>query len=136
MRKTKTVVISADNRDKGKTFLLTEMPSDKSERWALRVLNIILASGLEIPDSIAAAGLAGVAELLTTTLSSFRGLDWDKVEPLLDEMMACVQIVPAPSRPEIVRALIPEDIEEISTRLLLRKEVVTLHVDFSALGGM
>ena len=46
-------------------------------------------------------------------------------------MMACVQIQPNPAKPEVVRGLVSDDIEEVITRLQLRKAVFDLHVDFS-----
>jgi hypothetical protein len=41
-----------------------------------------------------------------------------------------VQCVPNPREPNIVRPLIEDDIEEIATRLLLRKTTLELHLDF------
>jgi len=40
-------------------------------------------------------------------------------------------LIPDPSKPQIIRKLFPEDIEDISTLITLRKEVLTLHVGFS-----
>jgi hypothetical protein len=48
----------------------------------------------------------------------------------MDELMECVQILPNPERPEIVRQLIDEDIEEVLTIFKLQKEVLMLHLGF------
>ena len=85
-------------------------------------------SGVEIPENISEAGMAGIATLGFRALS---GITFDLLEPLLDEMFECVSLIPDPSRPQVVRALIEDDIEEVGTRLRLRKEVFALHVDFS-----
>ena len=53
------------------------------------------------------------------------------MEPLMDEMFRCIEICPDPSKPGVVRSLIDDDIEEMSTILRLRMEVFQLHVDFS-----
>src|SRR3546814_21113858 len=42
----------------------------------------------------------------------------------------CVQIMPDPSKTHIVRNLIEEDIEEITTRVKIRAEVWKLHTGF------
>jgi hypothetical protein len=45
--------------------------------------------------------------------------------------MTCVQIIPNPANPDIVRNLVDDDTEEILTIFKLQKEVLALHVDFS-----
>lgn len=123
-RKQATVTISAPGRDVGKVFLLTEMSAAQSEEWAGRALFAMLNAGVEIPDNIAGAGLAGIASL---GISALTRLSFDAAKPLLDEMFTCVQIQPSPS---VTRALIEDDIEEVATRLTLRKEVFSLHMSF------
>jgi hypothetical protein len=46
-------------------------------------------------------------------------------------MLACVQIIPDASRPMVRRALVEDDIEEVTTLLRLREEVLSLHTGFS-----
>jgi flagellar motor component MotA len=58
------------------------------------------------------------------------GLKWEVAEPLLAEMWSCVQIMPDPTKPHVIRNLIEEDIEEITTRIKLRAEVWKLHTGF------
>ena len=127
-RKIATVVIDAEGRDYGKVFQLREMPAMQAERWAMRALLALAKSGVEIPENIANAGLAGVAAL---GLKAFGGLDFADAEPLLTEMMSCVQIIPDPAKPQIVRFLVDDDIEEVPTLLKLRAEVFSLHTGFS-----
>ena len=126
-RKTVNVTIQQEGRDKGKSFIITEMPADQAERWGMRALTAILAKNPSIPNIDPSAGMAGLVSIGMTALG---GLDFEQAEPLLAEMMDCVKIDMGNG---IVRALIHgdgADIEEISTRLLLRKEVLKLHVDF------
>ena len=128
-RKTKTIRIPADgSRDAGKTFLLTEMSAADSERWAIRSLGAIANSGLDIPPEVIQMGMGALAAV------GFKGLltmQFHEAAPLLDEMMACVQIVPDPKNPHVVRPVDDEDIEEVATRLMLRSEVFELHTGFS-----
>lgn len=124
-RKTATVTISAEGRDKGKVFVLTELSAYEAEDWAGRALFALMNAGVEIPDNIAEAGLAGVAAM---GLKAIAKLPFDSAKPLLDKMMGCIQIQPSPT---VTRALIPDDIEEVATLLQLRKQVLGLHMDFS-----
>lgn len=126
-RKTLTYTVTADGRDKGKTYLITEMGSQQSEEWAARALFTAMNCGVEIPDELLSAGLAGLAAL---GLKSLSRVPFDMVKPLFDEMMGCVQIIPDRANPEFVRPLIADDIEEVSTRLVLRKATLDLHMDF------
>lgn len=129
-RKTTTVTIARAGRDAGKVFLLTEMPATQAEKWAARAFLALAKSGVEIPDDIATAGLAGIAAV---GVKAFTGVSFEAAEPLMDEMFGCVKIIPDPSKPMVVRALIEDDTEEVATRLQLRQEVLALHVDFSQL---
>jgi len=126
-RKTANVTIEDDGRDRGKVFVLTELPASRAEAWAYRALLALIAGGVEVPDGFEKMGMAGMAEIGIRALSS---LKWDVAEPLLAEMWECVRIMPDASKPQLIRNLIEEDIEEISTRIKLRAEVWALHADF------
>jgi hypothetical protein len=126
-RKILTYKVTAKGRDLGKVFLLTELSTADAEDWAMQAFFALMNSGVDIPDDVAEMGLAGIASI---GLGALGKIDYEKARPLLDRMMTCVQIIPDPSRPNVVRALDPSDIEEVSTRLMLRKEVFALHVDF------
>ena len=139
-RKTKTVIIQggANNRDRGKQFLLTEMDAESAEWWALRVLfalgraNPKVSEMFDIPGGMGALASAAGAQELAKALVSVNPFD---IKPMLDEMMRCVSIIRDPKHPEFATALLPEDIEEITTRFKLRGEVFYLHVGFSIPGS-
>ena len=116
-----------ENRDKGKVFLLTEMSALQAERWAYRLFLALARAGVDIPDDISQAGMAGIAQLSFKMLG---GMHWQDAEPLLEEMFACVRIIPDMSKAEFSRPLIDDDIEEIQTRMKLRWEVFQLHASF------
>lgn len=127
MRKTLLVTIVAEGRDQGKTFMLTEMPVRQSERWAFRAL-FVLAKYMNLPEHIMSAGMAGVAQLSPSAMLS---VPFEQVEPLLDEMMACVKIIRDTRHPEMTFQLTDDDVEEIATLLFLRSKVWELHTGFS-----
>ena len=126
-RKTATVTISEDGRDSGKTFFLREMPATQAEKWAIKALIALSKSGVDVPEDIAESGMAGIALIGLKALS---GINFSDAEPLLDEMFQCIQLIPDPNRPQVMRGLIDDDIEEVRTRLQLRKEVLMLHINF------
>jgi len=126
-RKVKTFTVSADGRDKGKIFVLTEMPATKAEKWALRAFLGLARHGIKIPEGVQRLGMVGLAQYGLTLLGQ---LPYDDAEVLMDEMFQCVKIQPG-SDPNVTRELIEDDIEEVATRMELRKEIFTLHVDFT-----
>lgn len=138
-RKEKPVTIESEGRDKGKVFLITEMSPRDGERWATRALLAFGRAGYsEMPDGyqedLERSGMAGIAAIGLRALTSIR---FEDAEPLLDEMMQCVTVIPDVTkidqitRRPITRALIEGDVEEISTMLFLRSEVLELHTGFS-----
>lgn len=129
-RKSKIVTIPAGegNRDAGKAFVLTEMSATRAEKWATRALMGVARAGVEVPEDFALAGMAGLA---VVGLRGLLAMEFEEAEALLSEMFECVQIMPTPTDPRIVRPLIEDDLEEVSTILLLRSEVIELHTGFS-----
>lgn len=133
-RRTETLPVTADGRDQGKLFHLTEMPAAQAEDWAIRAFLALARSGVEVPEDVEAAGFAGIA---TMGLRAFGGMTYADAKPLMDEMLAsCVQIVPDPGKPLVMRGLVDDDTEEVATRLWLRAEVLKLHVDFSKVAAL
>lgn len=150
MRKEKSITITADGRDQGKRFHIREMSATRAEDWAIRLMLAMGASGIQIPDGLARHGMAGLMvalqsggkvadEMLGTVLTGLRvagiynllRMPYELAKPLLDEMLGCVQII----EPAITRGLTEGDIEEVTTLLLLRKEVWELHTGFFPVAG-
>lgn len=116
--------IAEAGRDKGKQFLITEMSATQAENWAIKAILAVGNAGIEIPENLAAQGMAG---LLAVGYMNLLKIPFEAAKPLLDEMMGCVQIIPSQN---VKRSLIEDDIEEVSTRLALRKAIWNLHMDF------
>ncbi len=131
-RKTLTYIVQDEGRDQGKAYLITEMPSSQGERWAIRAFLAMAKGGIELPDGIEQAGMAGIAKV---GLGLLLKIPYEEALPLLDEMMGCVQFIPNPGNRSVVRPLIEDDIEDVMTRFKLRKEVFGLHVNFSLPGA-
>lgn len=140
-RRTATITVTQAGRDQGKVFLITEMSAVAAERWAVRCFLALAKSGAEVPPEIEQAGFAGLASLgagniAVMLLKMIGGLDHATAIQLLDDLMSCVQAIPEPSKPQVVRALVEDDTEEIATRFLLRQEAFKVHVDFSVVASL
>lgn len=147
-RRQLTIRIDAEGRDKGKVFVLTELPASQAERWALRAVMALGAANAELPDGMELAGLAGLARgigvtdgaslleaFARTALTLFTRIPFAQAEELLGIMWVCVQIIPDPGNPSVIRSLIEDDIEEVATRLRLRSEIIKMHLGFSQAAG-
>lgn len=132
MRRTATVTIAAEGRDKGKAFLLTELPAMQGEKWAMRAFLALAKSGIDLPEDFGSGGMAAIALVGFKALGNVAFAD---AESLMNEMFTCVQIIPDPANAAVVRSLFSEDIEEVSTLLHLRKQVFELHTNFSQLAA-
>lgn len=102
----------------------------------MRALLALSRGGIEIPPGMFDGGWVGLATMLPYAivigLKSLHGAQWAEMDPLLEEMMACIQWQPPGGAP--LQPLFPGEncqIEEIASRLQLRKEVLQLHMGFS-----
>lgn len=140
MRKTKTVTITAEGEDKGKTFLITRMSAWAQEDWALRAVLAMGRAGITVPDGAMQAGMIG---LMSIGFSSMLRVSFEDGRALLSELNACIAYVPDPHKTDpstglpMTRPLSygdqfnDGDIVEMNTLLELRKEVAELHLGFS-----
>jgi hypothetical protein len=145
MRRTKTVAIKDEGRDKGKSFLITEMSAFQAEWWAIRALILMGNAGVAVPGTTMESGLAGLAFLeqtkgaatavLAVGLRLLPGVDPDALKPLLDEMMACVQYVPPMGPPQPLEDGIMCQVADYRTLFKLRADVLELTLGFSLAGG-
>lgn len=127
-RKSKVFTVENDkSRDNGRSYLITEMAADAAEWWAIKVLLAIGKTDTEIDFS------APFAQMARQGLIGLFKMDPTQAKPLLDEMMGCVR-VKLPGTNDS-RDMLPGDIEEVSTRFLLRKEIAELYFDFFEAGG-
>ena len=117
-----------DGRDKGKQFIITEMAASPAHKWATRTLFALIKGGIEIPDDVMAMGMAGLA---TVGMQGLGHISIDDAEPLLDDLLTFVTVLPDPHKPEVTRALFDEDVEEPVTYFKFQKEVLLLHLGFS-----
>jgi hypothetical protein len=136
MRKVEDVTVEAEGRDKGKTYRLTEMDAWAAEEWGFRALTVMNRANVDLPLDVLAdggreSGVGGLVAIAAYGLRALLSASFDEAKPLLDEMMTCVKFIPSPG---LERGLLPEDTEEIATRLWLRDRIVEMHTGFSSAG--
>ena len=127
-RKTCRVTIDADGRDKGKTFILTELPALDIERWTVRLVLALGKNGVNLPGVQVDSGFAGIAGVLWVLIAQITP---DEAETLLATMLEGLKI----DEGKITRDLVDGDIEEAETLLQIRMAWVDLHAGFFAKGG-
>lgn len=135
MRESKIVPVTDEGRDKGKVFVITEMPAWVAEKWSYRLILALARAGVDV-KAIEGTGVAGV---FAAGIMAMPMLDWRDAEPLLDEMMDYIKIKPDP-RTDYVRPLVRsetgegDDVEEVETFLALRSAFMELHTRFFGKG--
>lgn len=137
MARLSELVTLTEGRDRGKQFRLSEMYADAGERWAYRALLAISRSGVNVPPGLLDQGWAGLAAMMPYLIViGFQGLSgarWEELEPLLNEMMACVMYQPpGPYPPQPLGEGPTLQVEEVKSLATLKMAVLKLHVDFSA----
>jgi hypothetical protein len=119
--------VKDDNRDKGRSYLLKEMPATQGEWWAFRAFVALARGGVEVPEDVTSMGMAGVARI---TLGQLGKMHPEDARPLMDELYAQIQIV-TDLKTGYARELIEDDVDEISTHFKLKWELIRLHAGFS-----
>lgn len=128
-RKEIEVVITDDNRDKGKVFRITEMPATRAQEFADRVFFAAMNCGVKIPSEI---GQIGMAELYAAGISMAEKIPYSWARPMLDMLMECIDLR---TEAGTYRKRVETDIEEITTVFKLRTEALKLHFGFFGNGG-
>lgn len=114
------------NRDAGRQYLLTEMPARKAERWARRAVGAMNRQDLQVGEEFGKLGMMGFYLL---GLQALAGGDMHAVDGLMDEMLPQIQIIESKDFARPVKG--DNDIWELSTLYVLRKELIELHMGFT-----
>jgi hypothetical protein len=127
-RKTCNLIIDEEGRDKGKVFVLTELPALDIERWTVRLVLALGKNGVSLPDVQADSGFAGIAGILWVLIAQ---ISPSEAEALMATMLEGLKI----NAGKVIRDVMPDDIEEPETLLQIRLAWVDLHAGFFAKGG-
>lgn len=128
-RRTETITIEDEGRDKGKVFVITEMSAMAGERWAGRIMELVMASGVEVPkDTAQDSGMAGLAELAKVGVPLLKALHDPEIEKPTWE---CIKYQHDPRHaPQPIMEGDACQIEEIGTVTQLRLAVFRFHTGF------
>lgn len=147
-RKTKTVVIES-GRDDGKSFLVTEMPVTKADKWANTALLAMMRGGVDVggvnfdligntlmpSDAPKIDVSGGMLELARISIAGLGNVTETVGQSLLDQLIEdCVQVVPTGGAARSMLS-IDDEIEDLKTLWTLRKEAFIIHIDFLADGS-
>lgn len=127
VRRTEVVHITAENRDKGHTYIITEMDAFEGEDLGVKILLALSNAGVDIPDT--SAGMAGLAAV---GIAAMAKLPYAVVKPILNDMLTHVVYQHAPKHPPM--PLSNANVFETSTLLEIRKAFIKLHLGFSLAG--
>jgi len=149
-RREKIITIQKEGRDKGKVFKIIEMPPLQGEFWGLKALQALAQTDVNLPENFFAMPMASLANIgnpnlheegkeengkisfVQKLIDAFKKLPIDTMRVLNDEIMEYVKYIPNPKTPSYVQELSVDEnsIEEISTYLLIQKELVVLNLGF------
>lgn len=134
-----TYVETAEGRDKGKKFVITEMSAYAGFDWATRLMIAMATSGANIPPETMRSGMAGLVSMifakddvssgsmaggLSMIMNLIGRMPHHMAKPLMDELLACVQVLPENGQP---RTFFDGDVEEILTLFSLQRAAFDLH---------
>lgn len=122
-KETDVQITDEKSRDFGKTFRIKEMDAERAEDWAIRAFMGLAVGGVELPTELPKT-LPGISMLGIQALGR---IPYAHARPLLNEMMGCVQVVSSTGQ---LHKPMAGEIEEISTLVKLRREIIELHTGF------
>lgn len=127
MRKTKNVTIMEDGQEI--KFHIKQMSATQLESWIIRALLLAGGSGLAVPEGadIQAAG----AYLAGRGFGALGGLEYSKIEPLMNDLLACCyHITGDNSMTQLNPGVVDGIIGDVRTLFELRKEALALNLGF------
>lgn len=142
MRERRTVNINDGGREI--SFLIEQMPALKLEKWIYRAaIQLAKAGGMSVAgESIKDAQnaikrmKAGDEGGIAWIVNAIGGLDFEKAEPLVDELFSCAKIVTATgTEMPLTPATIEGQIESPLTLMKLRAEVLKVNFSFFHTAG-
>lgn len=134
--KTKTVTIEK-GRDKGKTFLITEMASIPADIWAHKLTEQAANSGVNLKEvdvlNVDTKSMKGMIEIGATIFATLGRIPYETSREMKFEILNnCVQIVPTGGEP---RACIwDQEIKDFQNFTVLFAHAIGLHVGFLVQG--
>ncbi len=122
MGTTEIVTIEAEGRDAGKVFRVSPMSIAQTTRWVLAVVAALSRGGLELQEG---------NDLAIRLLKAIVRAPDKEVMRLANELFSSIRFIPDPGNPTRSRPVTDDDMEEVATRLILRRAAIMLSLDLS-----
>ena len=119
MRKTEIIRLTDDGEER--TFRITQMPATKAERWCNRAAFLLIGAGKNVKtDNI---NLDEIMKLIGS-------LDYEKVEPLYNELIECCSFVSGNTEIQCTQDTIDAQITDPMNLYKLRVAALKLNFSF------
>ncbi len=126
MRKESEIILI--DRGKELSFLIKEMPASKLEKWLIQVVLLLSKSENQLNEY---TDYNIISNLITKKgLSLLSSIDFNKAEPLFDELLSCVHRKVDNAMISVTAQNIDTFIEDVETLFRLRLEVLKLNLSF------
>lgn len=127
----KEITITLDDRGNPLTFKIREMSATHLESWLMRAL-LLLAGNVDM-DGVQDMDKAGKF-LLANGLKGLANVEYEKAQPLLDELLSCCSRVVDGMEQKCTPATVDGFIQDVKTLFNLRVEALKLNLDFFGQG--
>lgn len=128
----KVIEVTINDRGTDKTFRITEMAATKLEKWIAKATLIVLGK-LNLSDEEKSAGVqAAMADISMNGFGGFRDIEFERIEPLYDTLLDCVEMKIASIYMKAEPATLDAQIEDVQTLFKLRLEVLKVNLGFFA----
>lgn len=126
-------IFTVTDRGNELTFKVKEMPARKLESWLIRAGLLLVSSGAFDSKDVTDAGdaLRKAGTLLSKNgISALANIDYEKAQPLIDELLTCCYNVVDSVDYQITNETIDGIIEDVKTLFQLQKEALLINVGF------
>jgi hypothetical protein len=124
----KEIVIDIQDREQLLTFKIKEMPASKMDAWILRAGSLLASAWKQTMAGKTPADLGNIS--LENELSILGKIDYEKAEPLLNELLSCCSRVVEKIEEHCTPQSVDNYILDVSTLFKLRLEAIKLNLGF------
>ncbi|WP_308772419.1 phage tail assembly chaperone [uncultured Bilophila sp.] len=125
----KETAVTIEDRGNPLTFTIREMPATQLERWIIRAM--LLLAGSEGLEGISGTSIENAGKYLSEHgLKALANVEYEKAQPLLDELLACCARTDAGVEQRCTPDTVDGYIEDVRTLFKLRVEAAKLNFGF------
>jgi predicted glycoside hydrolase/deacetylase ChbG (UPF0249 family) len=122
----KEKIIDIQDREQLLTFKIKEMPATKMESWLFRAASLLASAWKQTMAGAAPTNFDNIS--LESKLSILGEIDYEKAEPLLNELLSCCSRMVEKVEERCTPQSVDNYILDVSTLFKLRLEAVKLNL--------